>query len=319
MQNSSEFNLLDIVRVAYRKRKTILYITLFALVASIIVAMVMPVYYKSSSLFYPTNLSQSDRSSIFSEKQSEGEFKYYGGKHDANRILTLAYSGKIVDFAINYFDLAKHYGYDTAKESYWRTNVKKEFLENFSVIKTDKDAIEITLYDTDRELCAKMVNTIVEKLDEHSKEPIRINKIKVLKMVQTEVTNKEKEQKSITESLIALKNSNSINVSGTAENVNITGGNTAAVEEYKMLYAKQQNNFKDLQELSNILAQYQVASNDDVSALSILEPAFPAEKKSKPVRWVIVAIGTLLGLVFAIIAAFLVEVFPSIKSKVVGE
>jgi capsular polysaccharide biosynthesis protein len=315
----TDFTLIDILRVAFKKRKTILMITLCIAIISAIVAVTMPVYYKSTALFYPTNLGLSDRSAIFSEKQSESEFTYYGGKHDANRIITLAQSAKIVDFAINYFNLAKHYGYDTARDDYWRTLVKKEFLENYSVIKTDKDAIEITLYDTDKNLCAKIVNTIVEKIDEHSKEPIKIGKNKVVGMISKEVESKSNELNAITAELVAWRSAGVLSISGDmSANPSFSGKDLAIVEQAKLKFFKQQALINDLKELNKILAQHKAAANDNVSAVSILEHAYPAEKKSKPVRWIIVVVSTLMGFIFAVLLAFILEYFPRLKEAVIS-
>ncbi|MBK7959155.1 MAG: hypothetical protein IPK03_14320 [Bacteroidetes bacterium] len=314
----SEFNLIDLLKVAYQKRKIILWLTGIAFIVSIAVALLLPVYYKSSAIFYPTNLGLSDRTTIFSDEQNGSDFSYYGTKHDANRILSLAMSGKIVDFAINYFDLAKHYGYDTSSEKYWRTNVKKEFLENYSIIKTDKDAIEITLYDTDRELCAKIVNTIVEKIDEHVKTPINIGKARVMIMLDKQIKSKELEIGSLTDQIVAIKSEFKISTIGAGINTSFSGSNVQQVEKCKILFAKQQDLLEELKEINNVYAQYKVSAEDNVSAVTILENAYPAEKKSKPIRWLIVALGTSLTFLLSVFGALLFEQLKSVREKVIA-
>lgn len=311
-----ELTLVDVIGVIVKWKKIILSVTVLAAVASIIVALMLPVYYKSSALFYPTNLSMTDRSTIFSEKQSEGEFTYYGTKHDANRIISLANSSQIIDFVINHYNLAAHYNYDTASTEYWRTKVKEDFLDNYTVTKTDRDAIEITLYDTDKNLCAEMVNKIVEKIDEHTKKPVAANKEKVRNMLQKQLTEKQQELGFVTDSLISLKKRYAVSTSGSGTQVAFSGNDLIGTEHYKLTYYKQQGLIEDLQKLTTIFNQYDASTKDNISSITVLEAAHPAEKKSKPIRWLICVLSTVLTFGVTSLVALLIEQTRYIKTQI---
>lgn len=312
--SQDNFDIVHFVKVIYKYRKQVFGTTLFAAVVSIIVSLLLPNYYKSQAVFYPKGLAIADRAAIFSENNAgEAEFVFYGTKHDANRILSLSNSSKIIDFTINYFNLAQHYGYDTMKTKYWRTKVKKEFNDNFKIIKTDKDAIEITLYDTDKDLCALMVNTMVKKIDEFNKKPYQENKSKIIESINSELIDKEKELDSLTKEMIDLRLHYNIKTIGSKDAITFTGDDVEKTEIFKVKYYRQQYLMKENSDLKKIAYQYDVSAKNTESSLAVLEYAYSAEKKSKPIRWLIVTLSTLITFLTVSFAALIFEQLRGIK------
>jgi hypothetical protein len=237
------------------------------------VAMILPVYFESKTIIYPNNLTLADKSSIFGQQQNQSEFSYYGNKFDANRILSFANSSTVIDYIINKYDLVSHYGYDK-NEAFVFTKTKEDFLKNYAAFKNDRDAIEIILLDTDKDLCAKMVNDIADKIDRLSIEPIKENRLKIVKMLEKE---------------IAEKMTNPAKSSDLAD---------------------------ELKSLNKSLTEYKVSTNDNISAITILEKAFPAEKKSKPIRWVIVLLSTLGTFFAALLISILSLQYRFLKERI---
>jgi len=268
-----DFHLVDIIKVFIIFKKTILSATIIALIGSIIVAMILPVYFESKTIIYPNNLTLADKSSIFGQQQNQSEFSYYGNKFDANRILSFANSSTVIDYIINKYDLVSHYGYDKY-EAFVFTKTKEDFLKNYAAFKNDRDAIEIILLDTDKDLCAKMVNDIADKIDRLSIEPIKENRLKIVKMLEKE---------------IAEKMTNPAKSSDLAD---------------------------ELKSLNKSLTEYKVSTNDNISAITILEKAFPAEKKSKPIRWVIVLLSTLGTFFAALLISILSLQYRFLKERI---
>ena len=61
--NNQNLNLFDVFKVLWKWRKTVSIIMIVALVASIIVSLLMPNYYKSTAIFYAANPAMNDRQS----------------------------------------------------------------------------------------------------------------------------------------------------------------------------------------------------------------------------------------------------------------
>lgn len=273
-----EYQLIDLFRIWSRFKKQILIFTLFAMVSSIAISLLVPEYFESKTILYPISMTMADRNIIFGQQQGQAEFSYFGNKYDASRILQVANSSEVIDFIINKYDLKHHYKYSD-NEKYLNTKVKEEFLDNYHAQKNDKDAIEITLLDTDKKLCADMVNDIAQKIDEVATKPVTEGKTKIIEMLDSELKKKE---------LLLQGNTNLY----TSENIK-----------------------SEIKQLSEALTQYSVSNNGKFSSVTILEKAVPAEKKSKPIRWVIVLLSTLGTLFFCLVATIVTTQVSYIKKE----
>jgi uncharacterized protein involved in exopolysaccharide biosynthesis len=265
-----DYQLIDLVRIWSHYKKQIVYFTILCAVTSIAVALLLPEYFKSRTILYPISMTMADRNIIFGQQQGQAEFSYFGNKYDASRILQVANSSEVIDYIINKYDLKKHYKY-AKDEKYLYTKVKEEFLDNYHALKNDKDAIEITLVDTDKDKCAEMVNDIALKIDEIATKPVTEGKTKIIKMLESELKNKNNE-------LITAKSD-----------------------------VNKENLTSEIKQLSEALTQYKVSNNDKFSSITILEKAAPAEKKSKPIRWLIVALSVIGGFLFALLSTVVVN------------
>jgi LPS O-antigen subunit length determinant protein (WzzB/FepE family) len=105
-----------------------------------------------------------------------------------------------------------------------------------------------------------------DKIDAINSEPIIENKRKIIQMLKKQIDKKNLELKS-------------------------TPKNSSILEELKIL--------------NKSLTEYEVSANDKISTITILERAFPAEKKSKPTRSLIVIFSTLGALLIAFLVSLL--------------
>lgn len=269
-----EYQLIDIFRIWNQFKKQIIICTVIAMLISIVVSLIVPEYFESKTILYPVSMTMSDRNIIFGQQQGQAEFSYFGNKYDASRILQVANSAEVIDYIIQKYNLKHHYKYKD-DEKYINTKVKEEFLDNYHALKNDKDAIEITLMDTDKDTCAIIVNDLALKIDEVATRPVSEGKEKIIKMLSTELSKKQG----------------------------------------KMKISPSANLTSEITQLSEALTQYSVSNNDKISSITILEKAVAAEKKSKPVRWLMVAFSTIGTLVFCLIAAIVISQLRYIKSE----
>lgn len=291
---SKEYNLIEVVRTLLKWKWHILSLTILGAISAILVALfVMKPYYQSFALVYPTNQSMADRSALFSfEGNSTGESTFYGTKHDANRILSVANSSLLVNYVLKEYDLVNHY--ENQDKDFAYSDTYEEFMKNYTVYKTDKDAIRINLVDTDKDLAAKIVNDIVETIEFETAKPIKENKKNLYKTFQ----KKELEKATLLKSKgIALK--------GITKS---TIDYILAKDEYDLLK-------QDYQEIKKLKEQYQIASEQEMPGIQVIEQAYPAERKIKPVRSKIVIATTLITFFFALLGTLLVEEVKLIKEQ----
>lgn len=291
---SKEYNLVEVVRTLLKWKWHILSLTILGAVSAILVTLfVMKPYYQSFALVYPTNQSMADRSALFSfEGNSTGESTFYGTKHDANRILSIANSSLLVNYVLKEYDLVNHY--ENQDKEFANSDTYEEFMKNYSVYKTDKDAIRINLIDTDKDLSSKIVNDIVVTIEFETSKPIKANKKKLYETFKKKELEKAALLKSTATTLKGI-NKSSIDY-------------TLAKDEYDLLK-------EDYQEIKKLKEQYQIASEQEMPGIQVIEQAYPAERKIKPVRSRIVITTTLITFFFAMLGALLVEEVRFIKEQ----
>lgn len=290
-------DLTELIKITYKWRKPIILVLVIAIVASCVITwFFMPDYYKSSINFYPSNPIMTDRQVLYSQSSGEIEIDYFGSSGDVDRILTLAHTSSITDYIINKYKLIEHYGYDSTK-ALARYNTKKKFENNYSVIETEYGAIEISVWDIDANLAAEIANHIAFTIDNHNKEMLLRDKQLVIETFKNQVASKSTLVDVLKDSISNSKRNN-------------VNPETLLILESKLVAA-----IEDYNGDKKILDQNLTTVNTNFSTIYITEAAYPAIKKDKPVRSLIV-IGVTLGtLFFMVILAVLTENYRKIKNQ----
>ncbi len=311
-----EFNLVAAVRIVLKWKKPILILVLVSgVVAGLFSVFVMDEYFLSWSTIYPTNQYVNDRNVIFNSMSSSGQVEYFGSKGDVNRVITIANSEPIIDYIIDSFKLVEHYKIDR-KTAYWKTKVRKKFDKNYEAIKTEHDAIQISMFDTDPKLASDMVNAVVDKVDEENKSHVNETKKNLYDLISAQITEQQKNVTTYGDTLAILSAQYKIKVSSGAPGTVIVDGNDAvAIQKYKELLAKQENAEKELNNRINIKQQMEVALKSNSSSLFVVEKATPADRREKPVRSLVVLITMLLTGFISVIGVLLIEQMKDLKAQ----
>jgi capsular polysaccharide biosynthesis protein len=313
---NDDFNLVGSIRVLLKWWKPISIITLLAsFIAAFFSLFVMDEYYYSWSTFYPTNQYLNDRAMIFNTESSGAQVEYFGNKGDVNRTLTIARSAPVMDYIIDSFKLVEHYKIDRSGK-YWKTKVMKKLEKNFKVIKTEQEAVEISLYDTDPKIASAVVNAIVEKVDELNKQQINESKTNLYNLIAGQILEQQQKVEDFVDTLSFLSSKYNIRVSSGADgSVIVNGTDFKAVQQYKALLDKQENALKELNNRSNIKEQMAIALKSNSSSLFIVEKAFTADRREKPVRWIVVTVTMMVTLFSLLIGVLFIEQIGNIKRQ----
>lgn len=290
---NKEFNLIDVIRTLLKWKWHIIAVTVLAAIGAVVVSLfVMKPYYQSYALLYPTNQSMGDRLSLFGDKGTEKDAYYYGTKHDANRIITIATSSRVTSGIIEKYNLAEHYEFKGKKYEATYTNEKFEKL--YKVYKTDKDAIRINLLDTDPELAATIVNDVVATIEYETSKPIQQNKKELADLFEAKTKDKKAYADQLKEKLLT------------------TGKKS---DQYELLQKEYANALEEYNEMAKLSEQYAVAAEKEMPGVQVIEYAYPAEMKLKPVRSRIVMITVFLAFVLASLGALGFEQWQIIKEQ----
>ncbi len=287
-------NLLGLIKEILKWWKFIIAVTLLSAVVSIVAALLLPDQYKSSTIFYPKNLNIYDSEYLFGEGAKDKIQSIFGGSQDINRVISLAGSSVMKDELINEFQLWAHYDVDTTRPL-WHFKLLKKFDDRTKVLKTEHDNVELSVWDEDANLAAKIANRYASKLEDAYEDVVKQRNQSNLTIAQKRLLELEKGLSKLVDTLQSFRDTSSIG--------------------YKVVRNKYASVQKDYNRWAALVNQYKAAVEYDFEGFYFVEKALPAEKKDKPVRWLIVFSSTLAAFVLSILAALVIERIRSIKEE----
>jgi tyrosine-protein kinase Etk/Wzc len=195
-------NLLGVVQVLYRWRKTLRNVCLAALGGSIVITLLMPNYYQATTIFYPASPELANPELIFGYTGDVTE--YFGTDRDLDRLAEIANSNEVVDFMVTRFGLYEHYDIDSTSKR-GPHKVRKRFRKLYSALKNKYDAIELSVEDTDPKLAAEMANAARGKVNELAQRMTKSSQGKLLATFEDNINRKNGDLKLLGDSLRTLQ------------------------------------------------------------------------------------------------------------------
>lgn len=315
-------NLLELIRLILRWKKPILILCALATITAVIVSdpHIIKPKFKSTSVFFAASPNMTSSQTLFVDNNAE----YFGSSDDIDRLLSIANSAPLKSYIVQKYKLFDVYKIDSANTEYPNYKVMKELEENYTAFRNDKGAVEITVFDTDKERAATMCNEIVAKVDEMNNNIILENKRRILSIYNTKINEKQEQIKVLNDSIVSVKMMLQGAPSGPASLRNSGSENTSRTPELldqqlKLLEDQKKAGLKELNNTIGLAEQYRSTINTNIPTVFILEKAYAAEKKSKPIRWIIVLGSLLAALSGSIIMAWCIEKFRAIKHKLNNE
>lgn len=195
-------NLLGVVGTVFKWKKIIIYTCLATAVGASIIALLLPVYYRSTTVFYAASPDLASPEAIFG--QSSKAPKYYGTGNDTERLISIANSGELASFMIDSFNLYQRYDIDPGSKLGPYT-VRLKFAKHFNVAKTKYDALELSVEDEDKEMAAKMANTAREYIASVSQKLIKESQKKLLAIFENNIRQNEGQLDSLNKKLQKIR------------------------------------------------------------------------------------------------------------------
>ena len=285
---------LQLVPILWKNRRLILIPVVVSIVLSSGISLLQPNYYKSFTTFYPVNSSLLEPSVQINERSID----YYGDDSDVDRLLSIAHSGEIAQTIIKEFNLAEHYKID-ASDKKGKTRLLKKFRKLYEVVKTEYDAIELSMEDQEPEMAMRLVEAIVDKIDQKSNSIIEGAQQKLLTSLQSSYKANLEEVNRISDSLQVLRQTYGIyNTESQAEaltSLELKSPGSSAVrnqiDKYSAGIALVMNLETMQQELNEGIAesalqirQIEAALASNPSSIHMIEAAFEPIEKSRPKR-----------------------------------
>lgn len=286
-----------IIRLILKWKWHLLIITVLAIILSSVFSgpMFIKPKYKSYAVIYPANIAP------------------YSSETNTEQLLQLLKSEDMLFGIIEKFQLYKEYKVDTT-DKYYRSKVIRKLDDNISIKRTEYESVLIEVYDNSPQQACAMVNEFINLMNNKARYLQRSKTSEIVSIYLNQMNDKKKEIDSIEKRLQFLRSEYNIldyNIQvkeysrGYVKNINDGRGNKkddiAVTLENLRLYGGE---FRQLDaSLWGLLEAYIALKKDydksvsdlkkELTYANIVTSPVAADKKSYPIRWLIVCISTL--------------------------
>ena len=285
------------------------------IISSIIFSSIFSLYFmeekfKSSAVIFPT-ATNSISQDLLAKKPNKKDILDFGEEESTEQLLQILNSDLIRDSIINIFNLYNHYKIDK-EDPHSRSLIFLEYSNNITFKKTPYNSINIEVFDKDPNIASEIANKFLDLLD------LAIKRIKS-KRTEKALFICEQRKKSLNKSLQQVNDSlNIIRKQGVFYG---TAQTERLIEQYAICLANNNKRGaqlikKELNKLSKYITEHNllerrthhfqsefnriqdvcdliyIDSEYDLTNKFVINKAFPADKKSYPIRWLVVLVFT---------------------------
>ncbi len=230
---SDNDNLLGVLKSIFRWKKQILWLCILAGIGAVIISLLLPNYYKSTTIFYAASEDVAKPDPVGNALK---ERAYFGRDEDIDKILTIAQSNDLKSYIIEKFNLYEHYDIDPSNVKS-KFKIREKFDGFYDIMKTKYEALELSFEDKDPKMAAAVSNAAREKVNDLSKKLTKDAQLKQLKDKEKALKSKEQDIRTIGDSLKHMRQRYGIyNVRAQSESLSKQISQTAG--EYAMKKSK---------------------------------------------------------------------------------
>jgi len=333
-KNVSNFNLFDILIFLYNKKIQIFIITFIGIIGSIIMSYMIPAKFKSSVIIYPATGVSFSKTVL--NDITNNDLLQFGEEEETEQMLQILSSTNFTEKIIEKFDLYSHYGIDK-NGSLSQTAILNEISGNISYDKTQYDAIQIKVFDKDPKKSSEIANGIINLLDSTMFQIFVAQTQATYNYLQTQYDESLNTINFYEDSLnyyrklgvfdynLDVERYTEAMAKGYANNTISNNGKIFFEEKFAIL-AEQGGNYNTIKDLISIektkltqirerIIEVKANLNTDLKHSFVVQNSLVADKKAKPVRWLIVTLSTIGTFSFAIFALLLIEFLKIFRKK----
>ena len=323
--NKITFNASDVLLLIKRKWKHLLIVCSVALIASLIISYCVPERYKSTVVLYPAN-STSVSQTLATDENTERGLLQFGEKEEVEQMMQMLQSNDIRNRIIEKYNLIEHYRIDPDTK-YLYTKLYDKYEDNVKISRTEYTSVKVEVLDENPDTAAMIANDISQLLDTVYARMQRDRAFRAVKIVENAMLEQEALVKNISDSLEKLGQLGVIEVKSQTEMyseqyaIALANGNTSKVNELKskldtlakyggahtMLTAQLKEEVQILTLRRNKFNQAKIELEQDLPNAFIVNKAEKAEKKTYPIRWLIVLSSVLSAFLLALMVLAIIE------------
>lgn len=327
-KTNQQFNTIEIIRLIVRYKIPIGVMTLLAIVASIIFSgpsFITPKY-ESTVIFYPSKNNSVSGGILEDPTAKEVDASEFGEEENAEQALQILASSQLQTRVVERFNLMEHYGIDP-NGSMPYTKLGKEISTNIKFNRTEFLSIEISVMDESPQMAANIANGISQIYDSVRTEIQRQVSSKAFQIIENEYNAKIKEVEGLTEQVNALSSGKGIDATllsggkneGTAQAVARQQKLAKSGADVGTLIRLTESLSQSVEQMNHLKEKYRKAKADMEEYIPHkfeISPAFAAEKKAYPTRFLIVLGATFGTFFFSVLFFILLERYKYLRQLI---
>jgi uncharacterized protein involved in exopolysaccharide biosynthesis len=336
VKKGMDFNSSNLLLFIVRWKRPLGIVTVLAMLASIIFSspVFIPPKYESTVIMFPTSTASVSKSLLSQNPQGKQDLLQFGEEEQAEQLLQILNSDEIRSRVVAKYDLMNHYQIDTAAQ-YKYTELFKEYESNIKFKRTEFQSVRVDVLDTDPIMAANIANDIAALVDSVKNRMQQERAHKAMVIAETEYFGMRDYVQELEDSLNSLRAMGINDYESMSERFTeyyakaILEGNQRAMSKLEeqlgtlSKYGGAYVSIRDILEhekkqLSHLRVKYKEAKVDAEQTLPhkfIVNNAVPAEKKSYPVRWLIVMVTTVSAFLFSLLTIIAVENFRNLSPQ----
>lgn len=325
-EDNYDINSQGILKFMQKWKYVLLTITLLALISSFVFSLFIEDKYESSVILFPSTTSSVSRALLNKENYKEKDFLEFGEEEEAEQMIQILKSDAIREHIVKKFDLMTHYKINP-EDKYKRTKLNKEYDENIDFYRTKFMSVKIEVMDVDRHFAANIANEISRMLDSVKNKMLKKVANQAFMIVGDEYRTLVSEIDAMEDTLNLLRAKGVQDYETQVEVLSDQYGAALVKNNYKA--AKTINNRLDtlskyggkylslvqqleyerekLSDLREVYAEARVNAETELDHKFVVNEAYPAERPSYPIRWLIVLVSTVAAFLFTMIVLILID------------
>jgi uncharacterized protein involved in exopolysaccharide biosynthesis len=337
----TEFRSVDIIRFAWKWKWILVSLPLLAALLAAIFSgpsFITPMY-RSQVILFPASTNSLSKAMLSqSGGGAKADIMAFGEEEETEQLLQILNSSDIRSRVVEKYDLMNHYEIKPG-DKYRITQLYRKYNENIKARRTEFMAVEITVMDKDKDLAASIANHVAALLDSTKIRMTRERTWEAYMVVQGAYFKLRDEIQAMEDSLTTLRKLGVHDYETQSEMINqqlaieLARNNQAGVQRLRAeldLLARYGGAYVSLRDalefekkqLSEVKAKFEEAKVDAESVIPqtfIVDRAYPAEKKSYPVRWLIVVVSALSTFLLTLLALIVFDNIRKNKNLIIAE
>ena len=316
------------------KYKTHLGIIIFlSTIISTIVSLNITEKYKSVAVIYPANTNSVAKALISNRFGSKNDIMEFGDEEKSEQLIEILTSDKVKSRIIKKFNLFNHYNIDVEETETPNHDLHELFDDNICFKENKNMAVEISVLDHSPDTASLIAKSILNILDDVIHEIQKERAIQGFRVIKKTYKFLTDEIKVMEDSLSHIMGKGVLDIKSQSEVYGEAYARAIAEDDSKAIKSLEEKlgilstyggQYISLRErlgnerarLSRIKGRLEEAKIDAESRIQnyfIVTNPFKAEKKSYPIRWVIVILSVLSAVFIGVISVFFYEQAQKIK------